>query len=79
MNSGTRLYDADRNCGRGAGWSGFISSHSSTTRPYLPDKSVPAPNITFMMFFGIQDFAGKKHSDSGMQSGPAAQCREMRV
>jgi hypothetical protein len=34
---------------------------------------------TFMMFFGIPDFSGKKHGDSGMQSGPAAKCREMRV
>jgi hypothetical protein len=29
-----------------------------------------------MMFFGIPDFAGKKHGDSGMQSGHAAKCRE---
>jgi hypothetical protein len=46
---------------------------------YLPDKSAPAPNITFMMFFGIPDFVGKKHVDSGMQSGHPAKCREMRV
>jgi hypothetical protein len=46
---------------------------------YLPDKSLPAPNITFMMFCGIPDFVDKKHGDSGMQSGHAAKCREMHV
>jgi hypothetical protein len=37
------------------------------------------PDITFMMFFGIPDFAGKKHGDSAMQSGHAAKYHEMWV